>query len=204
MFATLAVMILAASEPRIPGAAAAPASLPAGSNALYGYVGVPDVAAGYRQGFGLVELDGRISFNLLKVSFIGEVAVKFAAFTADRFRLAPLVDLGVEFNSGAYYFYPHNFGYVGLRPKIGAIATYQFSDIVTGVAQLEVPFSIALNVPGFQITPTVGAGAEFHLGERFSLLVAGIIGFDATRTPAYSTYYSVAWGARLGIGYRIF
>lgn len=204
MFSMLAVMIVAASEPRIPGGVTAPASLPAGTNALYGYVGVPDVAAGYRQGFGLVELDGRVGFNLLKVSFVGEVALKFAALTRDRFRLAPLVDLGVEFNSGAWYFYAHNFGYVGLRPKVGATATYQFSDIVTGIAQLEAPFSIALNVRGFQITPTVGVGAEFHLGQRFSLLVAGLIGFDATRTPADNTYYSVTWGARLGIGYRIF
>lgn len=204
MLSTLAVIILAASEPRIPGGVAVPASLPAGSNALYGYVGVPDIAVGYRQGFGLVEIDGRVGFNLLKVSFVGEVAVKFAALTKDAFRLAPLVDLGVEFNTGAYYFYGSNFAYVGLRPKVGAVATYQFSDIVTGLAQLEVPFSIALTVRGFQITPTTALGAEFHLGERFSLLVAGIIGFDATHTPADNTFYSVAWGARLGLGYRIF
>ena len=53
-------------------------------------------------------------------------------------------------------------------------------------------------------TMVTALGAEFHLGERFSLLVAGIIGFDATRTPADNTFYSVAWGARLGLGYRIF
>lgn len=182
----------------------APASLPAGTNALYGFVGAPEVGAGYRQGFGLVELEARGVFNIFEVSIVGEVGLKFGVLQLDKLHLAPTVALGLELNSGARYFDRYNFGFLGLRPRVGVNASYDFTDTISGVAQVEVPVSIALTVQGFQVTPLLGAGAEFHLGGSFSLLVSAHVGFDATREPLGVTQFRPAWAGRLGIGYRLF
>lgn len=208
--AALALLLAQADVPnlsassRVMGGVAAPASLPAGTNALFGYVGAPEVGVGYRQGFGLVELDARAAFNLFEVSFLGDVGVKVALLERDKLRLALPVGLGVEFDSGARYFDAYNFAFIGLRPRVGLNASYAFSDTIAGFAQLEVPLSIALSVQGFQLTPLVGAGAEFHLGGGFSLAVSAHVGVDATREPLGVTQVRPAWAARLGVGYRLF
>lgn len=189
---------------RVTGGVVAPASLPAGSTALYGFVGAPELGAGYRQGFGLVELDARAWFNLLEVSAGAELGLKLAAVEGPRFRLAPTASLGVKFDSGARYFDRANFAFIGLRPKLGLTASYAFTDTVSGLAQLEVPWAIALTVQGFQVTPLLGAGAEIHLGGPISLLVTAHAGLDATKEPLGVIQYRVAWAGRLGIGWRLF
>lgn len=204
MITTVLLTLIAGAEPRVTGGVMAPASLPAGTNALYGFVGAPELGVGYRQGFGLVEFEARGVFNLFEVSVIGEVGAKFGVFQADKFKLAPTVALGLELNSGARYFDRFNFGFLGLRPRLGVNASYDFTDTISGVAQVEIPWSIALTVQGFQVTPLLGAGAEFHLGGSLSLLVSAHIGFDATREPLGVTQYRPAWAGRLGIGYRLF
>src|SRR4051812_25055808 len=50
------------------GAVMAPAALPGGSNAAYVYIGVQNIGAGYRQGVGVFELEGRTNFNYLLIS----------------------------------------------------------------------------------------------------------------------------------------
>ena len=209
MISTLLVTLMAAAEPaisaeRVTGGVMGPASLPAGTNALYGFVGAPELGVGYRQGFGLIEFEARGVFNLFEVSVIGELGVKFAVLHHDKLRLAPTLALGLELNSGARYFDRFNFGFFGLRPRVGVNASYDFTDTISGIAQLELPWSIPLTVQGFQVTPLLGAGAEFHLGGSFSLLVSVHVGFDATREPLGVTQYRPAWAGRLGIGYRLF
>lgn len=211
MITTVLLTLMLAADPvspletRVTGGVMAPASLPAGTNALYGFVGAPDVGVGYRQGFGLIELEARGVFNIFEVSVIGEVGLKFGVFRADKLRLAPGVALGLELNSGARYIDAFNFGFVGLRPRIALNASYDFTETISGIAQLELPVSIALTVAGFQVTPLVGAGAEFHLGSSLSLLVSAHLGFDATKgREDVDPHYRVAWAGRLGIGYRIF
>lgn len=191
------------STSRVTGGVFAPASLPAGSNAIYAFLGAPDVAAGYRQGFGAFELEARATFNLFEVSVIPEVGLKLAVFEQDKLKIAPGIALGFEFNAGARYIDRFNFAFVGLRPRLSAGASYQFSDTVSGVALFDLPVSISFS-QGFQVTPLLGAGAEFHLGGAFSLLVSAHGGFDATREPLGVTQYRGAWAARLGIGYRLF
>ena len=204
MISFVLLALISGADPRVTGGVMAPASLPAGTNALYGFVGAPEVGAGYRQGFGLVEFEARGLFNIFEVSLIGEVGVKFGVLQRDKLRLAPTVALGLELNSGARYFDRFNFGFLGLRPRVGLNASYDFTDTISGVAQFELPLSIGLTVSGFQVTPLLGAGAEFHLGGSFSLLISGHAGFDATREPLGVTQYRPAWAARLGIGYRLF
>lgn len=214
MITTVLLTLIAGAEPttlpaenpttRVTGGVFAPASLPAGTNALYGFVGAPEVGVGYRQGFGLVEFEARGLFNLLEVSAVAEVGVKFGVLQRDRLRLAPTLALGLELNSGARYFDRFNFGFFGLRPRVGFNASYAFTETVSGLAQLEIPWSIPLTVQGFQVTPLLGAGAEIHLGGSLSLLVSAHVGFDATREPLGVTQYRPAWAGRLGIGYRLF
>ena len=69
-------LLLAQADPtptatRVMGGVVAPASLPAGTNALFGFVGAPELGVGYRQGFGLLELDAHAAFNLFELGVLG-------------------------------------------------------------------------------------------------------------------------------------
>jgi hypothetical protein len=138
------------------------------------------------------------------VSTVLEVGGRWGIYQDAKLRLAPTLALGLELNAGATYFDRANFGFVGLRPRLGFVASYAFSETVSGVAQFDLPWAIGLTAQGFQVTPLVGAGAEVHLGGHWSLLVSAHIGFDATKEPLGVTQYGVAWAGRLGLGYRLF
>lgn len=188
---------------RTTGGVFAPASLPAGTNALYGFLGAPDVGAGYRQGFGVAEFEARAAFNVFKASAVAELGFKISAYDDGRLKIAPGLALGIEFNSGTRYIDASNFSYVGLRPRGTLAASYAFTDTISGIALFELPVSIAFS-QGYQVTPLLGAGAEFHLGGGFSLLVSGHGGFDVSREPLGMPVTQGAWAARLGVGYRLF
>lgn len=207
MVGSLVILALLTADPaaeRASGGAFAPAFLDPGTNALFAFVGAPELGAGYRQGFGAGELEARAFFNLFEVSVVGEVGFKFAALHREKLKLAPLVGLGLKFDAGARYVDRFNFGYVGLRPRVGVNASYAFSELVSGLLQVDVPVSIGLNVSGFQLTPLFGLGAEFHLGGGFSIALSGHAGFQAEREPLGVTQYQPAWAARVGVGYRLF
>ena len=53
-----------------------PAVLPQGASSLYAWAGAPEVGAGYRQGFGGLELEGRARFDYLRVALTGELAAR--------------------------------------------------------------------------------------------------------------------------------
>jgi uncharacterized protein YejL (UPF0352 family) len=112
--------------------------------------------------------------------------------------------LGVLFNSGSRYFDRANFGSVALRPRLLGTVGIAFSELVTGLVQLDVPVALSMTVVGTQFTPTVGAGAEINLGTNLSLLVMGNVGVDAIKEPLGVTQVRPAWGVRLGVGYRMF
>jgi hypothetical protein len=206
--ALVVAMMLAADPPAEPerrtGAVVAPAALPPGSLALYGLVGAPDLGVGYRQGIAGIELEAKALFNIFELSGLAEFGVKLAVLRGERLALAPGVALGLKANSGSQYFDRANFGYVGLRPRVSLNATYTFSDLVEGVAQLEIPLAIPLTSQGIQFTPMLGAGVEAHLGDKLSLLGTGHIGFDVIKEPLGVTQTRAAWAIRLGVGYRLF
>lgn len=190
-------------QQRTTGGVFAPASLPAGTNAVYGFLGAPDVGAGYRQGFGFTEVEARASFNVFKASAVAEVGLKLAAYESGRLKVAPGLALGLEFNSGTRYMVASNFAYVGLRPRASVTGSYALSDTISALAVLDVPVSISFS-QGFQTTPMLGAGAEFHLGGGISLMLSGHGGFDVSREPLGMPITQGAWAARLGVGYRLF
>lgn len=195
-----------APSPREVGAVMAPAALPAGALAVYGILGAPEVGGGYRQGFPGVELEARALFNYLELSGVLEAGVRVGVFknAAETLAIAPAAAIGLKLNSGAKYYDTANFGYAGLRLRGAVNVTYKLSDTIVGLGVVDVPWVIALGKAGFQLTPTVGVGAEFHLGERLSLAASLHGGFDTIKEPMGVTQWRAAWAIHLGVGYRLF
>ncbi|MCC6335334.1 MAG: hypothetical protein IT380_15255 [Myxococcales bacterium] len=209
MVTALVMSLVLAADPEAvaekrQGAVVAPAALPPGTLALYGLMGAPDLGAGYRQGIGGVELEAKALFNIFEVSGLFEGGVKVPIFRGERLALAPGVAMGLKLNSGSRYFDAANFGYLGLRPKVSFHATYTFSDLMEGVAQLEVPLTIPLTAQGIQFTPLLGAGVEFQVGGSFSVSGTVHVGLDVVKEPLGVPQTRAAWGVRLGVGYRLF
>ncbi|MDX2013434.1 MAG: hypothetical protein SFW67_24800 [Myxococcaceae bacterium] len=214
MFAFALALILAA-EPEAPvtkpsrvaaeqGAAQAPAALPGGSLAFSGFIGAPEVGAGYRQGFSVLEFEAQARFHYLELSGLVEAGVRLLAWKSERTRIAPTASLGLKFNSGARVFDAFNFGFVALRPRLGLVTSISVSELVQVLVTAEVPWAIALNVTGFQVTPTVGAGVEVQLSSTLSLFALGLGGVDVIKEPLGVAVARPAWGLRLGVGYRLF
>ncbi len=189
---------------RVVGGAMAPAALSAGTVAFWGMLGAPDIGVGYRQGFSLLEFDAQARFNYLELSTLLDVGARVSIMRRDRLNFAVMAGLGLEFNSGSVYYDRANFASVALRPRVGAVASYLVSDTVQALLTVEAPWAISLNVNGVHIDPKVGAGAEFHLGGRLSVLAMGEIGVDVLKAPLGATQVRPAWALRLGFGYRLF
>lgn len=194
------------SEPELPKSgmgAIAPAALPPGAISAYGLLGAPDVQVGYRQGITLVELEAKASFNYLAASFALEVGVRMAVYKRGMLTLAPAISLGLVLNSGATYVDARNFGYTGLRPRAGLWGSLAFSEVVSGIFLVELPWTFAFQ-GGYQATPTAGVGAEFQLTRELSGVVLGQFGVDVIKEPVGFAYVRPGWAARLGLGYRFF
>src|SRR5687767_5660876 len=73
------------------GALAAPAFLPPGSTAAYGFIGVPEVGAGFRQGLDGIELDARAKLDWMALSLSAEVLGRFPAWKSDVLHLSPVI-----------------------------------------------------------------------------------------------------------------
>ena len=198
------------SEPEISshgiGAVIAPAVMPRGSTALYALVGAPDIGGGFRQGFSMFELEVKLNFNYLLAAGLLEGGFRFSAIKREKFEIAPTVGLGLAADSGSRYYDRANFAYVALRPRVGGVAAIFFSETVTGLVTLDVPWAIPLtnHSAGGQLTPLLGAGAEMHLGGILSGLLLGQVGVDVIKEPLGVTQVRPAWAVRLGLGFRLF
>lgn len=190
--------------PSTNGAAVAPAAMPQGTIGFWALLGAPEVSAGYRQGFSLLEFEAIARFNYLEVSGVAEAGIRLAAWKSQRAIVAPTFSLGLKANSGVRAFDPFNFGFVALRPRLGVVASIGVSEVVQIALSAEVPWAIALNVTGYQVTPTIGAGAEFQLNPKLSLAALGQLGVDVIKEPLGVPVPRVAWAIRLGVGYRLF
>lgn len=211
MLAPLILSFLAADEGvsrAVPapgmGGAVAPAALGAGTIALYGQVGAPELAVGFRQGFAPFELEARLSFDLLEVASVLEGGVKVGFMQRGPLQLAAGAMLGVRANSGATYYDLGNFASWALRPAAVGVLSYALSDVVGLVAKVEVPLAISLNVHGLEFAPTLALGGEFLLGQGVSLLVLGKLGPAFREGPSGLSQTRAAWGLQLGVGYRVF
>jgi hypothetical protein len=187
------------------GAVASPVALPPGGAATYGYVGVPEVGAGYRLGVGAVELEGRLRFNYFDVSIAGEALLKYAVYHQGRWDAAPIIGLGLVGNAGATYIDTSNFSYFGLRVLPGGILGYRLADSVRALAEVDVPVDVALNAAGgSRIGALAGGGAEIYIGEDVSALLLAQGGFEALKPPNTAFLYRFDYQVTIGLGWRLF
>ncbi len=187
------------------GAVMAPAALPGGSNSAYVYVGVQHVGAGYRQGVGDFEIEGRTNLNYLLVSFGLDAILKWAAVRQNALEVAPYIGVGLVLDTGARFFDPANFSHLGLKLLAGATATYKLTDTLRGILNVELPYDLSLSPAGGNLfNPLVGAGAELYLGEDVSAMALGSIGLVTLKEPLAVTAARFGYQVRIGVGYRFF
>lgn len=187
------------------GAFAAPAALPGGATAVYGFIGVPEVGGGYRQGVGLLEIDARLKFNYFALAFALEAFAKYPAYVDGPLMVAPSLGLGVVFNTGATYIDRHNFGYVGMRVTPGTSLSYRVAETASVVGELTVPIDIAFTRGGGnRVTPLIGGGGELYLGEDMTAGAVAQVGMDVIKEPLGAAQTRFAFALRVGIGYRFF
>jgi len=186
------------------GGTVAPAALGPGTIAVYGELGAPDLAVGYRQGFDALEVEARLSFNIFEVSSLLQAGAKVGLVREGPLQVAAGAMLGLKANTGATYFDLGNFASWALRPAVLGVLSYDLSEILAAVARVELPLAVSMNVHGLVFTPTIALGGEVLLGQGISLLVLGRLGLDAREGPSGYSQARVAWGLQLGVGYRVF
>ncbi len=210
MLSLVATALISASEPQLSnhafdlGAAAAPAALPAGTLALYGQLGAPDLTLGYRQGFSLLEFEARGVFNYLDLSTFIDGGLRVPLFRGERWIVAPGASLGLKYSSGNRYFDKLTYQGWAIRPRVAFTGSYLLQETIQLLANFDLPLAIGTSFNSYQFTPTVGGGAEFHLGARLSLSIVASIGVEVLREPLGVAQVRPAWGLRAGIGYRLF
>src|SRR5919197_4554852 len=107
------------------GALFAPAALPSGTTSLYGFAGVPQIGAGFRQGFGVMELEGRVEMDYFALSVAPEVFARVPVLTTGPYQIAPFLGVGMAFNSGSQYIDTYNFSYTAVRLIPGAALSWR-------------------------------------------------------------------------------
>ena len=187
------------------GAMLSPAVLPSGAVSVYGFAGVPDWGAGFRQGFGTLELEARVRFDYLKVALTGEALGKVRVYKFGDFQVAPSLGLGVTYNSGSTYFDALNFEYFALRLSGGAVFTYAVTQSFHVLGLLDLPFDIGLSPGGaLRFVALSGFGAEFYIGNGFFVSAAVQFGPEVMRRPDYDPFVRLGYNARIGLGARLF
>jgi hypothetical protein len=186
------------------GGVLAPAALGPGTLAVYGLVGAPELAVGFRQGFAALELEARASFDVLQAAGTLEAGVKVPVLRSGRLQVALGGLLGLKLDSGATYADPFNFAAVSLQPRAVAALSFEALDTLALLVRLEVPLAVSLTSAAWELRPVVAAGTEFRLGAGLSMLLLGQVGLDAVRTPSAMLAQRLAWGLQFGVGYRLF
>lgn len=187
------------------GAFAAPAALPPGGLAAFGYMGVPRVGAGYRQGVGPLELDAQVEFDYFQLSLAAFGTARYLAVSQGRLRIAPSLGVGAVLDTGSRYIDAYNFGYTGLRLIPGATVSWRAAETVSAVGELQIPIDIALSRGGgARYTPVAGGGAEIYVGEGITAGAMADLGVDVVKQPLGVPKARFAFALRVGLGYRFF
>jgi len=187
------------------GTVIAPAMLPEGASALYGYIGVPEMGGGFRQGLSGFELEARGRLDYFRLAGILEVGARRAVVTEGAATIAPTLSLGLVFNSGSAYLDADNFGGVLLRITPGLIVGWRVADTVMVLGLLDLPIDLGLSPTGARrFQALTGGGAEFYLGSGITLLTAGQLGVESFKAPDEPNQVRLGYQLRLGIGTRLF
>jgi hypothetical protein len=187
------------------GAVVAPVTMPEGMTSLYGYVGVPEMGAGFRQGLDGLEVEAKARLDYFRLAGIFEVGARREVLRGESAALAPTMSLGLVLNSGSDYLDEENFGGVLLRLSPGLVSGWRAGETVVLVGLVDVPFDIGLSPTGaWRIQTLVGGGPEIYLGQGVTLLVSGQIGLEHLREERREWDTRLAYQIRLGIGSRMF
>jgi hypothetical protein len=166
---------------------------------------VPEIAAGYRQGVGPVELEGRLRLDYTQLSLAAEGLLKLRIYHGDALDIAPWLGIGFVGDSGSQYLITSNYAYAAVRGLFGLTLSYRFADTVRGLAQLELPYDYALTPQGgSRFHPLAGGGAEVYLGHDVTTLILGELGPDVLKQPGGVPIVSLGYALRLGVGFRLF
>jgi len=186
-------------------AAQAPAALPDGTTAFFGWVGMPELGAGFRQGIGGWEMGARARVDALRLAAVLEATGRRQLWTHGALALAPELGLGLTLDSGSRYVDDAGFSGVFLRVSPGVVATWRALERLAAVGLVEVPVDVGINPTGFwRVKALGGGGAEVSLGDDLSLLAVGLVGLEAFRTEANGVQARLGYGVRLGLGVRLF
>jgi hypothetical protein len=187
------------------GAVVAPAALPEGASATSGWVGVPEVGVAYRQGLSGWEVGARARFDYLRLTTTVEGVGRWQAWTNGAWAVAPELGLGVSANPGSRYFDEQNLRGWFLRVDPALVATWRVVETVAAIGLVEVPYDIGLSPGGtWRVKPLAGVGAEIYLGEDLTLSLLGELGVDVFKELRGVTQSRLGYGARLGLGVRLF
>lgn len=187
------------------GAVVAPAVLPEGGTSVAGWAGVPELGAAYRQGMDGWELGARLRFDYLRLSVSGEAVGRWRLWAQEGVTVAAEGGLGVLGSSGSDYFDTDNLKGVFLRVNPAVVATLRVAETVTGLGMVEVGYDQGLTTTRqWRVKPLVGGGAEVYLGESLSMSLVGELGADVFKGPSGRVQTRLGYGARLGLGVRLF
>ncbi|MFN0062432.1 MAG: hypothetical protein ACKVPX_07930 [Myxococcaceae bacterium] len=187
------------------GGVTAPAVLPAGSTSAYVSLGLTEVLGGFRQGFGIAELELRGRADWRAVSLALEALVKISALEQGRWEVAPFAGVGLALNSGARYLDAANIPYLAIRALGGLTTTYRAADTLYIVGQLEMTLDIGTSPAGVaRFTPLAGGGIELYLTDALSFSAIGLLGVDVLRPEPAETLLRLGYGLRIGLGFRLF
>src|SRR5215211_2431904 len=166
------------------GALFAPAALPSGTTAAYGFAGVPQVGAGFRQGFGALELEGRVEFDYFAVSVAPEVFARIPVMAGGPYQVAPSLGVGMAFNSGVKYIDADNFAYTAVRLVPGANLSWRVAETASLLGEVSFPLDLTLSPgSGYRFRPLVGGGAEVYLGQELTAGALAEVGADVIKDP---------------------
>jgi hypothetical protein len=194
-----------AREPWSFGAVLAPVMMPEGVTALYGYVGVPEMGAGFRQGISGFEFEARARLDYFRLAGIFEGGIRRQVLTRGDFSLAPVLSLGLVLNSGSEYLDKDNYPGVLLRVTPGAVAGWRVAETVSVLGLVDVPIDIGLSPTGSRrIQALAGGGTEIYLGQDVTLLVAGQLGVENFKARRELAVTRLGYQVKLGIGLRLF
>jgi hypothetical protein len=187
------------------GAVLAPATMPAGAASAYGYAGVQEIGAGYRQGVSALELEGRAKLNYFLLAIAVEVVLKHSLARDEAGDVAPFLGVGFVYDTGSHYARSENFSYTGVRALAGLVTTYRLMDTVSAVAELDLPLDLTFSSPtGFRFNPLAGGGLEVYLGGDMTALILGQLGLEVMREPLGVTQVGLGYQIRVGVGFRLF
>jgi len=187
------------------GAVVSPAVLPGGGSAMWVSVGAPELAVGFRQGFGLLELGATARADYLRVGLTAEINARLLALEERWLKLVPNVAVGVTGDTGATYYDADNVSAFSLRVHPGLLATASVFDLFDLLFAFDVPMDFGFRGDHQRYKLLAGVGGELYVGNDISLMLMVQGGAEGYRHPVTE---QLAWRptihARFGIGFRLF